>query len=320
MAISNQNKVKRSFWCLAFSFFILLAIVSSPPVPASAGDKVRVGVVFSADVPYYRDIHRYFVEALKEKGIYGKIDFLVQKPHPDPIAWSNALRKLYVYDASIIITYGPGTSETVKYEISDVPVFYAGLYSNDTVLKNSHFAGGVEYTLPVTSLLRYLRKMDSVKRIGIFFFPAERTSLEEAKKVRERCMALGLSPVMLPVHKSKEIGEKLRLFDLEGLYITGSSFVLWHFPEYISEVQRRKLSVVTSSGGLEDKAMLSLYSDPVLIGRDLSELLTGYMKKGKRGDFRVERRNKLVFNYAISKEMGIDIPLELLTEADEVIR
>ncbi len=320
MAISNQNKVKRSFWCLAFSFFLLLAVVSTPPVPASAGDKVRVGVVFSADVPYYRDIHRYFIKTLKEKGIYGKIDFLVQKPHPDPIAWSNALRKLYVYDASIIITYGPGTSETVKYEISDVPVFYAGLYSNDTVLENAHFAGGVEYTLPVTSLLRYLRKMDSVKRIGIFFFPPERTSVEEARKVQERCIALGLEPVMLPVHKSSEIGEKLRLFDLDGLYITGSAFMLRYFPEYASEVKRQKIRVVTSSGGLEDKAMLSLYSDPFLIGRELSGLLVGYLKNGRKGDFKIVRRNRLVFNYAISKEMGIDIPLELLTEADEVIR
>ena len=81
---------------------ILLTVlcVLSATVDAYAGK--RIGVIMTGDIPYYGAMHQTFVAELDRKfaGVEN-IEIILQRPFPDPIAWSNAARKLIAFDGPV---------------------------------------------------------------------------------------------------------------------------------------------------------------------------------------------------------------------------
>lgn len=300
---------------------IITLIFFIPAGNSHTGDERRViGVVFSSDNPYYEKIHRGFIDALKEKGLIEKVNLLIQRPNPDPVAWSNAIRKLIAYDASVLITYGEGATETARYEVDRQKVFYAGVLSPDDTLKKPPYQGGVGSSVPISSILRYLKKTGAVKRIGVMFYPEERMSINEAKKLKEYAERMKLSAVLMPIHSKKEIRQKINLFDLDALYVTASSF-LEKYIVYVDDLLKKKdIPVVTSQGGLEKIAVISLYGDPTIVGRMLASIFSEPHSPDSAGRFLIARKTRLVFNKHLCLAHDLEIPLELLTGADEVIR
>ncbi|RMG05237.1 MAG: hypothetical protein D6726_01640 [Nitrospirae bacterium] len=309
-------KIKR--WITVGIITLLFLLMSGTSYTGE--ERVVIGVVFSSDNPYYEEIHRSFINTLKERGDIEKINFLVQRPNPDPVAWSNAIRKLIVYDASILITYGAGATEAARYEVDRQKVFYAGVLSPDDTLKKPPYKGGVGSTVPISSILRYLKKTGDVKRVGVMFYPEERTSIKEAKELKAYAERMKLSAVLLPVHSRMEIGQKIRLFDIDALYITGSSFLEKNIV-YVDDLLKKKdIPIVTSQGGLEKRAVISLYTDPEIVGRMLASIISEPDSPGSADRFVSARKTRLVFNKSLCLKHNLEIPLELLTGADEVIR
>ncbi len=63
-----------------------------------------VGIIMTGDIPYYRAIHK---ELLKEMSSYfseNNIEVITQTPLPNPMAWTNAARKMKALGAEIVVT------------------------------------------------------------------------------------------------------------------------------------------------------------------------------------------------------------------------
>ena len=64
---------------------------------AEASDKT-IGVIMTADIPYYQAIHQAFVDQFAAAGLGpDKATVHLQTPEPDPMAWTNAARKFIEY-------------------------------------------------------------------------------------------------------------------------------------------------------------------------------------------------------------------------------
>src|SRR5574340_787140 len=93
-----------------FVRWILFAALLLGAAPAGAGDKT-IGVVLSGNIGYYQEIHKAFMNGLIKEGFdKRKVDTLLQMPAPDPLSWTNAVRKLVVADVNVLVTYGGATS------------------------------------------------------------------------------------------------------------------------------------------------------------------------------------------------------------------
>ncbi|MEW6602781.1 MAG: hypothetical protein AB1499_17550, partial [Nitrospirota bacterium] len=67
-----------------------------------------VGVIMTADVEYYRNIHKAFTESMGKD-----VEIVLQKPTADPMSWTNAARKLTGLGAKVIVCYGAPAALTV---------------------------------------------------------------------------------------------------------------------------------------------------------------------------------------------------------------
>ena len=82
--------------------------------PATLSAKMLVGVIMTADIPYYRSMHQSMFVALKQQLPPGEdVEFILQRPFPDPIAWSNAARKLIAIEVDLIVSYGAPATQAV---------------------------------------------------------------------------------------------------------------------------------------------------------------------------------------------------------------
>jgi putative ABC transport system substrate-binding protein len=312
---------KRKFFALIVSASFL-GLLFLNPFHAQASDKITVGVIFSADIPFYREIHNELVNRLVEKGLIDKVQILVQKPNPDQLAWSNAVRKVIAYDASIIVAYGSGASSAAKLETRSLPILIAGVYNPSKLGLNGKNIGGVGYRVPVSSILRYFRKAKEIERLGILYSEFDKGSKVQRDEVRKSCEMFSIKNVDLPVTGKRDMKDKIGLTTIDSLFLTDGALIARYFPDIHPGVMKLEIPVVTTLAGYEDLSLITLSPNSVEQGSIVADQLMDIITKGKKAALKIQviRRNTLTFNLKLAKELGIEVPIELLTESDRIIR
>src|SRR5512147_2668284 len=142
-------------------WILCAALLLGGAAVATSGDKT-IGVVLSGNIAYYQDVYKAFMNGLMKEGFdRRKVDTLLQMPAPDPLSWTNAVRKLVVADVNVLVTYGGASSLIAIKETKSVPVVYAGVYDPLAAGVNAKNATGISSKVPLTSLLKYAKKLTS---------------------------------------------------------------------------------------------------------------------------------------------------------------
>ncbi len=301
---------------------VALLPVSAGTLHAASKEKIVAGVVFSGDLPFYREIQEELERVLAERGYAGAVRFIVQRPNPDTMAWSNAVRKVIAYDASLLITYGSGATRTAMYEAPSTPIMYAAVYEPERSGIKGRNIRGVGYKVPVSSIIRYLRKTGRIRRMGVMYSKFEPSTAVQYNDVRETCRTLSIDVVDLAVKKRGEIREELERASYDSIFLTSSALVNKYFPDTLSIITRKGMAVAAIMKGLEEYTIVTLAPDPLREGAVLAESLIKYIRSRDMEGIEnaVVVKNSLTFNMRLSIELGLDIPVELLTESDRVIK
>ncbi len=283
---------------------------------------IRVGVVFSADIPYYRALHRRFLKVIKEKLPGTEIEFLVQKPNPDPLAWTNAVRKLLVYDSEIIVVYGSGALKAALQEVSDTPVVFAGTFNtSELTQRGKRNLGGIFYKININSIMRYMKKLKKPGHVDILFSEIEPSSQEEAKALMKQCMEFRFDCSLHGVSNYDELTYYAAGVDADSVFVAESGLIAKYLSEFHKGFLKKRIPLVTTMPGLEDMSVFSLEPDIKHEADGLAELLAKTVKnKGKTGGVMTIRKTRLVFNMGLAKKLQTNIPIELISYADEVIK
>jgi ABC-type uncharacterized transport system substrate-binding protein len=300
---------------LVFLFNFLFSVEST------AEERV-VGVVFSADIPVYHEVHKKFLNKLRKTGYTKKIKFLYQKPNPDSLAWSNAVRKLIAYDATILITYGSGATEAATYETANIPIVYTLVYDPVKSGIKGRNLYGVGYSIPVTSLLRYLKRTTDVKKLGVLASEIEPSSKTQAKHVSDACKDFNMEKVLLNVKNEEEIRIKLKLFSFDALFITDSALLAKSITSIFRIINERSIPIVSTIQGTEDYSLINLHPDIDEIANALYRTFLKVIKEDRKvkGKREIVQRSKLIYNMKISKRLGLQPSIQLITGADRIIK
>lgn len=310
----NQVRTFLTVLFLSISIFILF------PAASHSAPRHTIGVVFSADIPAYNEIDNAFRKILKEKGYINKIRFIVQHPNPDPLAWSNAIRKLIAYDAEIIIVYGSGAFLQAVYETDSIPIVFAGVYAPDRLkIINKKNVTGVGFNVPVSSLIRYLKKMKKVKRLGVVFSEIEPDSVLQMEDIINACERFSIGYIKMPVQKCQQVEERLKLFMYDALFLTNSAVLGAIYPQCAYIPRSLKTPIITTMNGFDEQVNFSLSPDSEPQARELVDIIISILKGKKPGE-RIITINKLVFNLRLTKEMNLQLPIELISGADRIIK
>lgn len=278
-----------------------------------------IGVVLSSGIPYHQEIHDALVSKLSKEGY--KVNFLIQRPHPNPISWSNAVRKLIAADVDVIITYGYGATAAAVREKPSVPIVYAGSHMPFAGVKAN--ITGMFINLPMSSILRYLRASVEIKKLGVFYCSLEDDSVSQLREIKVMAQRYGFSVKEFNVTGSADISSHIVSGDYsDALLITSASTVNSAYSTLLTYAKNKRVpSGALMTYGEGGSATITISSDPKEQAEGAALKLIEVLKGKKASNIPQSYGTKieLIFNMKDAKEIGIKIPMELITEATRII-
>ena len=300
---------------------VLFLVLCCPGI--SAG-KVLVGVIMTANISYYDTMHQAFVANLKKRLPPGEdVQFILQRPFPDPIAWSNASRKLIALEVDLIVSYGAPATHAVLFEKSKIPVVYAGVYEPEAAEIKSRYVTGCGYRVPLSSLLRYFKRIKDVNKLRVVYSSTEEDSVRQMNELVRlgKLQKIDLSLVDIrsqgDVKKLKSVGRG------EAVYITGSSLAHTWMEDILSLLQGKKVPAVDMFPDPTEMGLLiTLFHPPELQGEAAAEIALKIIGGEKAENIAPQllRETELVLNLVEAKALGITLPVQLIVEATRVVK
>lgn len=302
---------------------LLLALLAWLCLPTPAPAKTVIGVIMPGTPPYFLEVHKAFLEALKsEVSPAHDLEIIVQRPFPDAIAIGNATRKLVAAEADIIVTYGAAATLAVLSEKIRQPLLYSGVYDP----ANAPFVGrnltGCGFKVPLSSLLRYLRELKPCDAINVLYCSLEDDSVRQVGELAELAKEQQLTLNLINIRSREEL-KRAPHPKGDALFITGSSVINMLFDEVLAMAKVAQQPSVSILPDLNEAGVtISLYNSPVEQGRKTAQLLAQILAGRPPREIKPEtlRNTELVFNLREAKSIGVKIPFQLVAEASRVIK
>jgi len=303
---------------------LLLAFCLAMLWPSAAAAQMLVGVVMTGNTPYYAEMYRIFVDAVNQGLPPGeKVEFLLQKPFPDPIALSNAARKLIAAEVDVIVAYGSPAVLAVIHEKSSIPLVYGGVYDPTSAHLNGTNITGCGYKVPMASLLRYLRELKEVGALDVIYCNAEDDSVRQAHELKAMTEQQGMRLRLLNVQTRNDLGNLGDQLSGDAVFITASSTLSLWIEDILPIVKEHALpSVFILPDQTESGITVTLYQSADEQGKKTAEMVARVLR-GERPDNippELLRNTELVFNLREAKHMGLRTPLKLIVEATTIIK
>ncbi len=290
---------------------------------AFAADKT-VGVVMSGNIGYYQDVHRAFVGALAKEGYdYRKVDTLLQMPSPDPLSWTNSIRKLVVAEVNVLVTYGAPASLAAIRETKSIPNVFAGVYDPVAIGVSARNVTGISSKVPMTSLLKYLKKLMPFTRLAIVYNEQEPDSVRQAEELAQLESQYGFQTVKMPVKKPEDAKKLVFAGKADAVLISVSSAVNEALDAVVKNAHAAKVPTISQLGGTsEHGVILSLAPSATEQGEAAARLVARLLRGENATGIPAETPKlvELVLNLKEAGTMGIKVPFDLITDATKVIK
>lgn len=307
---------------LIYIAIMALFLVILPTQQGSAAGKL-IAAVFTSDQPRYRDAHRAFIKSLEARGYgHGSTEITLQTPNPDPLSWSNAIRKFNAYKPDIIIAYGAGASAAAMKESDKIPVVSADVYSLD---KASKGLCGISSRVPMMTMIKTMQAIHPYRSIGVLYTARESGSLRQAEELRKAAIQFNAKAVMVNVTSDASLEKALgSLFSkIDMLVVTESSYSCRNFTTVANKATAHLIPVVSPMPDAAEKgALLSLEISPQEQGQLAAEMAVRILEGAnpEHLSLLMPHRVDLVINMRIARSMKLNLPFQALGSATRIIK
>lgn len=293
-------------------------------LPTTGFSKMLVGVIMTADIPYYSEMHKSLAESLKSQlPAEEQVEFILQRPFPDPIAWSNAARKLIAIEVDLIISYGAPATQAVLYEKSEIPVVYVGVFDPAATKISGDHVTGCGYKIPLSSLLRYFKRIKDMKKLRLLYSSNEEDSVRQMVEVAKLSKEQNIPIARVDIRSHGDLRKLKGIGKNDAVYITGSALAHIWIEDILSLLwQKRVPSVDIFPDPAELGVLITLYQPSEQQGKKAAEIVAKIISGEKVENIPPEilRTTELVFNQSEGNKLGITFPLQLIVEATRVVK
>jgi putative ABC transport system substrate-binding protein len=308
-------KTGKYILCLAALFFFFF------PLMGRAWAET-VGVIITRDSESYEKMHQAFLSYLTEKGLSKRVKFITQSPNADPIAWSNAARKLIALDVDAIVVYGAEPTISVIRERSNIPVIYAGLYEATASGIRANNVTGVCAKYSIPTLLRYLKAADALGNLGVVYCGLEEESKSQMLEIKALTSKYDFRITELNVKKASNASTMLAEAKVDALFMTSSSVVGSVYNNILRIADSRRIPTASLIQSDEMFATVTMAPEAEEIGREAARKLAQILGGTPVGRIPATCSSgvEIVFNLKEAQSMGLKIPMNLVTEATRIIQ
>jgi putative ABC transport system substrate-binding protein len=302
---------------------LIVAALIFAATAAAAADKT-VGVIMTGNLSYYQEIHKAFVGALTKEGFdHRKIDTLLQMPSPDMLSWTNAARKLAVAEVNVLVTYGGPAAVSAIKETKSIPIVYAAVYDPGSIGVSARNITGISSKVPLTSLLKYLRKLTSFTKVAVVYNESEPDSVRQADELAQLESQYGFESVRMPIKKTDEARKLVFTGKADVVFITLSAAANEALDAIVKSAHGSKIPTVSQTGGSGEKGViLSLAPSATEQGEAAARMAVRLLKGENPSSIapEVPKLVELVLNLKEANAVGLKVPMDLVTDATRVIK
>jgi len=303
--------------------WIVFAVLLCFAVPAAAADRT-VGVIMSGNIGHYQEVHKAFVAALVKEGFdQSKVDINLQRPSADPMSWTNAAHRLTVAEVNVLVTYGAPAALAAIREAKGIPIVFAGVYDPNAMGVSAKNVTGISSAVPMTSLLKYAKKIVPFTRLAVVYNEQEPDSVRQANELTQLESQYGFQTVRMAVGRSADAGKLVFAGKADAVFISVSAVVNEAIDVFVKTAHDAKVLTISQTGGTaEHGVILSLAPSATEQGAAAARFAARLLKGEKPEGMPVEipKQVELVLNLKEAGELGIKVPFDLITDATRVIK
>ncbi|PLY01802.1 MAG: hypothetical protein C0623_04945 [Desulfuromonas sp.] len=314
--------------------FLLLLVLSAGlllPVNAVAADKF-MAVIITGDLPRYKSAHEAFLKILQKGGMTeDKVEIFVQRPNPDPMSWTNSVRKAVGVGADLIVTYGAPATVIAKKYADGIPVLFADVGDPVAlgIVKGLATPGGditgVSSQTPIETLLKNFVASYQAKSLGVIYSDQDKEASFQVKVLQKISGKYGFKVVPKKVRSCKEV---VTSFDsivgqIDSLYVPHCAVLEPAINKLVESAVAANIPTITQGPDMAAKgALMEFSAEPVeqgqLLGVHALQVLNG--QKAFTLPVRTPKKVNFLINLKTAKKMGIKIPLNVIETASKVIK
>jgi putative ABC transport system substrate-binding protein len=278
----------------------------------------------SGNIGHYQEVHKAFVAALVKAGFdQSKVDINLQRPSADPMSWTNTAHKLAVAEVNVLVTYGAPAALAAIREAKGIPIVFAGVYDPNAVGVSAKNVTGISSAVPMTSLLKYAKKIVPFTRLAVVYNEQEPDSVRQANELTQLESQYGFQTVRMSVRKSADAGKLVFTGKADAVFISVSAVVNEAIDAVTKSAHDAKVLTISQTGGTaEHRVILSLAPSATEQGEAAARLAARLLKGENPAGMPVElpKQVELVLNLKEAGELGIKAPFDLITDATRVIK
>jgi putative tryptophan/tyrosine transport system substrate-binding protein len=291
--------------------------------PVGAADKA-IGVVMAGNIGYYQELHRAFTNGLIKEGFdRRKVDTLLQMPAPDPLSWTNAVRKLVVADVNVLVTYGGAPAALAIRETKSTPIVYAGVYDPVGIGVSARNMTGISSKVPITSLLKYAKKLTNFTKLAVVYNELEPDSVKQVEELAALESQYGFQSVKMAVKRLDDARALTYAGKADAVFISVSATVNEALAEIVKAAHGSKIPTMSQTGGSGDKGVILTLAPSAT---EQGEVAARMVAKILNGDNpasiapQVPKLVELVLNLKEATALGLKPPMDLISDATKVIK
>lgn len=314
---SGRKVMKRKIALISLIIFALVFVLGSVTYAAEK----TIGVIMTGDIPYYKSVHKAFLEEMAAKGLGpGKVNIVLQTPAPETMSWTNAARKLIAVDVNVIVTYGAPATLAVIQERSSIPLVFAGVYDPQALGIGGKNVTGISSKVPVASVIKNLKGISNFSKLGIVYNDAEKDTVKQAEEVKALEGQFGFQSVKFNI---KRFGDAAKISNVDALFITTSCSAMQCVDNVIGVARKAKIPTATTIGGGEERGIiLTIAPSPAEQGKEAAERVVSILGGANPSSIPTEAPKKIemVINLKEASSIELKVPFDTLTSATKVIK
>jgi putative ABC transport system substrate-binding protein len=309
--------MRRLHWIVV----IVLAVVCASP--AVAAEKT-VGVIMSGNIGFYQEVHKSFVRALAREGFdHRNVNTLLQMPSADPLSWTNAARKFAATEVDVLVIYGAPAALAAIKETKSIPIVYAGVYDPVAIGVSARNITGISSKVPITSLLRYLKKLSPFTKLAIVYNELEVDSVRQLKELQQLERQYGFETIKMAIRRPEDARRLIFAGKADAVLISVSAAANEALDTIVKSAHGAGIPTVSQIGGTAEKGVILTLAPSALEQGEAAARLTAHMLRGENpaeAPLEVPRLVELVLNLKEAGILGIKVPPDLVADATKVIK
>ncbi|GLI19307.1 ABC transporter substrate-binding protein [Tepidanaerobacter syntrophicus] len=297
------------------------------------GKVYKIGISQFVEHPALDSAREGFVDGLKEAGFEeGKnIEIIVENAQADFSTTQAIANKLINEKVDLILAIATPSAQAAVNATKDISILVTAVTDPvDAGLVKSMEKPGTNVTgttdmNPVKDQLKLLKEIiPSAKNVGIIYNAAEPNSVVQVNIAKEAAKELDLTIFEATVANTSEINQAVQslVSKVDAIYTPTDNTVASAISNIVKVANEAKIPVIGAERGeVEGGALATIGIDYYLLGKQTGQMAARVLNGENPAEMPIESSKdlKLIINKKSAEALGITIPQEVLSRADEIL-